>query len=60
MTPLRAPGPPGSPTRVGDLLLPTILTLAGRNTTSVEQFLGLFPPHGSPPLTPSQRKAANP
>ncbi len=53
-------GLPTSPTRVGDLLLPTILTLAGRNTASVKQFLELFPPRSSPPLPPSQPKAVNP
>ncbi|WP_328612910.1 hypothetical protein OHS18_27775 [Amycolatopsis sp. NBC_00355] len=59
------PHPPTSPIRVGDLLLPTILTLAGRNTASARQFLELFPPgprspSSTCPLISSQPKAANP
>jgi hypothetical protein len=36
--------PAGSPTRVGDLLLPTILTLAGGNAESARHFLALLSP----------------
>jgi hypothetical protein len=39
-----APRPGGAPTRVGELLLPTILTLAGRNALSAQHFLALLPP----------------
>jgi hypothetical protein len=48
----------GTPTRVGDLLLPTILTLAGRDSAGVEHFLALFPVHR--PHTPSPTQAVNP
>lgn len=46
-----APRPGGTPTRVGELLLPTILTLAGRNASSAQQFLALLPPTGNRPVT---------
>jgi hypothetical protein len=46
--PLRSPGPP---TRVGDLLLPTLLTLAGRNTLSAQYFLSLLRGASEPPVT---------
>jgi len=50
---LRSPAPP---TRVGDLLLPTILTLAGRGPVSAANFLTLLasPPNPQrPPATPA-------
>jgi hypothetical protein len=45
---LRGPVPP---TRVGELLLPTLLTLAGRGRMSAENFLTLLacPPKRRPP-----------
>jgi hypothetical protein len=47
-----------TPTRVGDLLLPTLLTLAGRDGAVVQRFLALLPPHR--PHTPSPTQAVNP
>jgi hypothetical protein len=41
-----APRPGGGPTRGGELLLPTILTLAGRNALSTQHFLALLAPTG--------------
>jgi hypothetical protein len=48
----------GTPTRVGDLLLPTILTLAGRDSAGVRHFLALLPRQR--PHTPSPTPAVNP
>jgi len=52
----------GAPTRVGDLLLPTILTLAGRDSAGVQHFLALFPVHKPHTTTdtPSPTQAVNP
>lgn len=39
---------PGPPVRVADLLLPTVLTLAGRGPASAEGFLTLLATAGEP------------
>ncbi|MDT7803588.1 MAG: hypothetical protein QOI78_7021 [Actinomycetota bacterium] len=43
----------GTPTRVGDLLLPTFLTLAGRDRAGAQRFLTRL-------RTPSPTPAVNP
>jgi hypothetical protein len=51
--------PPGPPIRVAELLLPTVLTLAGRGPVSAESFLTLL---AGTRVTAdrTRRKAANP